>query len=680
MFIKNDASDKRTWRDVTKKLVSALSAPEKMSLGVYHPLASLVIASVLAGLFLAVSIAGNLVRSHDESRDQTRLIAAIVSEDLAAGRLGKVERVLSQAGEGRLALNDPDGVLVAGEADISRRPGTITAPVVHDGRPIATLSSHNLVAFRLQMPVWLIVLLCALAMLAAILFGHFHSRRLVHGLAKIEEDVDRLASSGGRGGERLDNFVELRRLHARVARALSSLVRERDGLRVLAYRHPVTGLPNLGALQDRLEMLLQGADYDAPVCYMLLDLDRFGRACEMLGAGPGNELLREAARRMEVELAKICKTGIIHSSEAMLAHFHSDDFGIVLSGITSRKDASSVARAMRAAFVRPFDLDGRRISLGLSGGIVIAPEDGDHADDLMRRASIAHSSLREEGRTGFRFFTPRLDRVAKGRMQLETEMRRGLAQGEFEPFFQPKIDFRTGRIAGCEALARWQRDGGRSVSPGAFIPVAEESGLIDEIGQTILERACEAAVGWLLEGLPMPVAVNVSPSQVAHEEFRDLVIGVLARTGLPPRLLELEITESVAVSDPKAFRNVMNPLKAMGVRLAIDDFGTGHSNLSILSRLNFDVFKIDRQFIAGLDGDDSAPAIVEMILAMAESLGLETVAEGIETPEQARFLRGRGCTLGQGFLYSRALPEAEFREFARKWNDRRAPRTQVQAS
>lgn len=655
---------------MTEKLAPA-RVTSRMSLFLFHPLMSVAISVTLVAAFLAVSIGANFSRSHTDSQRQTEMIARMVASDVAAGDMAGVERVFEAAGQDALALVSPEGRHLAGEPELLDRGRTLFAPVIHDGREIAKLHSHELSAFRMQTPVWLVALICVSAILVAAVFGYLYSQRLVRDIAAIEQDIDRVAHQARDPGREFGSFAELQRLRLHTVRTLRSLLRERDDLRSLAYHHPVTGLPNLAALQEYVERILPEADEHSSVCFMFINLDRFGRACEMLGAGPGNALLAKAAERMKAELAKISGQGLIHVEETRLAHLHSDDFGVVLSGLSSRKDASLVARAMRAAFVKPFNLDGRRITLGLSGGIVMAPEDGDRAEDLMRRGRIALSSLRDEGRTGFRFFTPRLDRVAKGRLELETDMRRALARDEFEPFFQPKIDFRTGRVSGCEALARWTRKDGGSVSPGAFIPVAEESGLIDEIGQRILYRSCEAAVGWLREGLAIPVAVNVSPSQVARSDFRDQVIGTLAQTGLPPKFLELEITESVAVSDQKKFENVMHPLKAMGVRLAIDDFGTGHSNLSILSRLNFDVFKIDRQFIAGLDGHDSAPAIVEMILAMGESLGLETVAEGIETPEQARFLRRRGCTLGQGFLYARALCESEFREFAESWNHRR---------
>ena len=288
--------------------------------------------------------------------------------------------------------------------------------------------------------------------------------------------------------------------------------------------------------------------------------------------------------------------------------------------------------------------------------------------------------MREEATSGFRFFTPRLTRVARGKYKLEDELREAVANREFKAVFQPKVDFKTGKVVGAEALARWRRHNGKIISPAAFIPLAEETGLISQIGEQILEAACQSARVWMKEGLNVSVAVNVSPRQFERGNLTDTVMDVLKRTGLHPNRLELEITESMAVESPAKVAEVMGPLRMMGMKLAIDDFGTGHSNLSMLTQLPFDVFKIDRQFVSALEGDKQAPAIVEMILAMAETLGLQTVAEGVETERQADFLRRRGCTMGQGFLYSPGLPHGAFLDFLRAFRANPQPLDSRKAS
>ena len=300
-------------------------------------------------------------------------------------------------------------------------------------------------------------------------------------------------------------------------------------------------------------------------------------------------------------------------------------------------------------------MSGQSVTLGISGGIVIAPEDADTMHKLFRHAELALRQVRTDTGSGFRYFSPRLNRVARGKYMLEAELRDAVANREFKTHFQPKIDFQTGQVVGAEALARWVRPNGKIISPNTFIPLAEETGLVTQIGEQVLEAACESARIWMQEGFNATVAVNVSPRQFQSSDLTETVLAILKRTGLPPNRLELEITESMAVSEPEKVARVMRPLRSLGTKLAIDDFGTGHSNLSILTQLPFDVFKIDRQFVSALESDEQAPAIIEMILAMAETLGLNTVAEGVETERQADFLRRRGCSMAQGFLYLVAI-------------------------
>jgi EAL domain-containing protein (putative c-di-GMP-specific phosphodiesterase class I) len=240
--------------------------------------------------------------------------------------------------------------------------------------------------------------------------------------------------------------------------------------------------------------------------------------------------------------------------------------------------------------------------------------------------------------------------------------------------FQPKVKLESGELVGAEALARWRRPDGAIVSPGVFIPIAEELGLIGTLGKQVMRDACFAAAGWNRKGIVSSVAVNVSPHQFDDPDFVSSVFQALDDSGLPPDLLELEITESAAVADADRVARTMWPLRNRGVRLAIDDFGTGHSNFAAITRLPFDVFKIDQQFVRALSTDPHAPAIVEMILAMAEALGQETVAEGVETKEQADFLLRRACTIGQGYYYSPPLPAAEFDAFVRSYRPRPADR------
>ena len=488
-------------------------------------------------------------------------------------------------------------------------------------------------------------------------------------LQKFLAYLDDTTSMRPRGVESV-MFKELRRLRVAVTRRVSHLRRENERLERIAYVDQQTGLPNTIALEAYIERKLPFASFDAPAAFFLLDLDQFGRAAERLGSLATNSLLNSVGERLTGCMTNL-EAPVASSLEgSMIAALHNDQFAIFLPNAITRENVSNIARAIRVAFAQPFEINGQSISVGMSGGIVMAPEDADSAQKLFRHADLALQQVRQESASGFRYFSPRLNRVARGKYMLEAELREAVAAREFKAVFQPKVDFATGKIVGCEALARWQRANGKIISPAAFIPLAEETGLVNQIGEQILESACECAVVWMKEGFDVSVAVNVSPRQFMTVDLTNLVLEVLKRTGLPPARLELEITESMAVSDPTKVDRVMRPLRALGVKLALDDFGTGHSNLSMLTQLPFDVFKIDRQFVSALDADRQAPAIVEMILAMAETLGLKTVAEGVETERQADFLSRRGCSMAQGFLYSPGLPQEGFLELLRGWDDR----------
>jgi EAL domain-containing protein (putative c-di-GMP-specific phosphodiesterase class I) len=259
-----------------------------------------------------------------------------------------------------------------------------------------------------------------------------------------------------------------------------------------------------------------------------------------------------------------------------------------------------------------------------------------------------------------RTFTPALDRAAAARLTLEREMRAALEANQFRAYFQPKVNLRTGRIEGAEALARWVKPDGAIVSPARFIPQAEEMGLIGPLSEVILRDACWKAAAWHREGLEAHIAVNVSALQFADDRFAAKVLRILDQSGLPNSFLQLEITESVALEDSKRAIERIEPLRARGIRFAIDDFGTGHSSLAALTRLPFDLLKIDQSFVRGLNHDRHAPAIVETILAMAAALEYDVIAEGVETEAQAEYLRRRGCPMAQGFLYGAAVPPHEF--------------------
>jgi EAL domain-containing protein (putative c-di-GMP-specific phosphodiesterase class I) len=288
---------------------------------------------------------------------------------------------------------------------------------------------------------------------------------------------------------------------------------------------------------------------------------------------------------------------------------------------------------------------------------------------------MAMYQAKEEGKNTFRFFSPELNVQASHRMEIETDLRKALANGELELFYQPKIDALENRVFGMEGLIRWHHPEKGMINPGEFISIAEDCGLIVPLGEYVIETACRQLVKFAKEGIELPIAVNISMQQFDKGDFAEVVTALLKKTGADPRLLELEITESMAMSNPEVALRHINQLKEMGVRFAIDDFGTGYSNLAQLSRLPFDVFKIDRSFVMALDGDDkNGDAIVRTIIAMAHSLSYKTVAEGVETQEQKEALQAAGCRVMQGFLFAKPMALSDLNAWMLDFNSQHAHR------
>lgn len=432
----------------------------------------------------------------------------------------------------------------------------------------------------------------------------------------------------------------------------------------MAYTDPVTRLPNRLRFVSRLETVI-GAGQAAHL--VICDLDKFRQVNVTYGPVAADLALAKVAERLRAAAVEGKVPGFF------LGRIGADQFGLLLSGATDL-NIGPFLKAAGAAISEPITVDDQVLRVTVSFGIASAPTDAATGADLLKLAEVALKEAKREATQGLAFFDQRLLDRARAQTKLEEEVRAGIERGEFVAVFQPKVKLETGELVGAEALARWHRPDGAIVSPGVFIPIAEELGLISTLGKQVMRDACFAAAGWNSKGIISSVAVNVSPHQFDDPDFVTSVYQALDDSGLPPDHLELEITESAAVADPDRVARIMWPLRNRGVRLAIDDFGTGHSNFAAITRLPFDVFKIDQQFVRALSTDPHAPAIVEMILAMAEALGQETVAEGVETKEQADFLLRRACTIGQGYYYSPPLPAAEFDAFVRSYRPRPADR------
>ena len=433
----------------------------------------------------------------------------------------------------------------------------------------------------------------------------------------------------------------------------------------LAYVDMVTELPNRERFRKETERVARRAlEEDHTGAVLFIDLDRFKRVNDSLGIGEGDRLLEMVGRRLK-EVVRGCDLAAGRMDDpSMVARLGGDEFTALLPKIDDSADAARVANKLVDAIRLPFEIGGHQVFLGASIGVSVFPQDGADPETLMRHADLAMAHAKRAGGAAAQFFEPTMNQSAFERLVLENELRDAVQKDELVVFYQPKVLMKDGSIAGAEALVRWQHPTAGLLSPGAFIEAAEECGLIGEIGDWVLRRACNQAAAWRAAGLEIPVAVNVSAMQFDREGFSQSVLEALEDADLPPHLLELELTESVAMENPERVIEQVQPLRDKGVNFAIDDFGTGHSSLAYLTRMPFDVFKIDMSFVRHMTTDPHARIVVETILAMAKSLKLETVAEGVETPEQMTMLKAMGATLAQGFLFGRPMPYDQFMDYA----------------
>lgn len=480
--------------------------------------------------------------------------------------------------------------------------------------------------------------------------------------------------------------TNLKRLGARVdirtgdeletlARAINRMMQRLDAsmkrIQQLAFVDTVTELPNRDRFRTESDELIKVSVAANTVgAVVALDVDRFTHVQSTLGQVAGQELLGLVSERLAAAVRasdRIVRLKTCGNRPALLARLNGSEFAILLPDLTDPTEAGRFAQLVAASLRQPFELGSHRIVLGASAGIAVFPHDGETGEEVIRSAELALSHARNAGGGRVVFFTRKLNQRALEKLVLENEIRAGIERNQFIAYFQPKIDLGTGRICGCEALVRWNHPTHGLVSPGRFIEAAEETGLIGPLGDAVMRDAAFKAAGWLSRGLAVRVAVNVSAVQFQDDNFTRKVFQILQESGLPPTLFELEITESIAMSDPERVGRLLEPIRAKGVRIAMDDFGTGHSNLASLTRLPFDVFKIDQSFVQALGKDRTAPTMIETIIAMAGGLNYETVAEGVETPEQAAFLKNRGATIGQGYLFGEPMPVDQFEAYVRKW-------------
>ena len=418
----------------------------------------------------------------------------------------------------------------------------------------------------------------------------------------------------------------------------------------LSHTDALTGLPNRRLLEDRVEFALAMAQRNGqPFALMVFNLDRFKHVNDTLGMGAGDKVLLEVTERIKSCLRNVDTVARLGGDEFVLLVHHADAAG-----------AEATARRLLDAMGRPFTQGGESFTVTCSIGVALCPSDGNALDELMRGAATAMQRAKESGRASFRFHQAQTEGVRRSRMQMDHAMRQALVSGLFRLHFQPQVDLKTGAVIGAEALIRWRDPVLGEVSPGEFIPVAEESGFIIPIGDWVLSQAVRQAAAWRARGIVMPVSINVSALQFQQTDFLQRVQHELTTAGLPPELLELELTESILIRDSEDALRRLEALHQLGVGLAIDDFGTGYSSLGYLKRFPIHRLKIDRSFVSHLPGDASDQALVNAIVQLGRAMNLKVIAEGVETEPQRQFLLDAGCDEFQGYLYAAALDSASF--------------------
>ena len=439
---------------------------------------------------------------------------------------------------------------------------------------------------------------------------------------------------------------------------ISERVRYQHALEYQANHDSLTGLANRNLLNDRIEQALAWAKRNGLVMgVMLLDLDHFKLINDASGHSAGDALLKEVAQRL---IACVRETDTV-------ARLGGDEFVIILTDLPQPDDVDRIAEEILTALSRPVEVAGRDIFVTASIGVSLYPRDGDHGEILLRYADIAMYRVKEHGRNSVRQFVPEMGSTASSRLDMEGAMRRGLERGEFVLHYQPKIDLGTQALVGAEALIRWQHPQIGLIQPIEFIRLAEETGLILPLGEWVLTEACRQQVLWREQGVaPLNISINMSARQFRQEDLTDRTAAVFASTGADPTRFIVELTESMVMQDVDSTLGSLRALKKLGLSLSLDDFGTGYSSLSYLRRFPIDELKIDRSFINDIHTNPDDAAIAGAIIAMARSLGLTVVAEGVENKEQAELLSALGCTQVQGYYYARPLTISAFTALLRE--------------
>jgi diguanylate cyclase (GGDEF)-like protein len=607
----------------------------------HHVVAAPIMAPSLVGWVVFGSELGPPQMHRLEQLSAVPINARVLTRGQGAGWSG--DAAIAAFVEARIGDNAP--------ARLDESGGTAIALVkplqgMGDGESAALLLRYPLsLAMAPYKPLQLAMGLTGLLGLILVVFG---SWRLSLTLTRPISMLD-LAAQRMEQGETVEVQVETKDEIGRLAQSFNRMaagIAERERrITQLAFNDSLTGLPNRAFFRQHLDLELKQAERRGRLVALLcVDLDNFKAVNDTLGHPVGDELLRAVALRLGANVG-----------DAMVARLGGDEFTVILAHRDAHEAAGAVAGRLIAALAGPFEIGNQQVAVGASVGIAMAPGDAGDADTLLKNADLALYQAKAEGGGTYRFFESEMNARAQARHLLEADLKRAIANGEFELYYQPLFDLGTNRIGSFEALIRWHHPSRGLVAPDEFIPLAEETGLIVPIGAWVIQEACRQATKW---PEAVRVAVNVSSVQFLRPGLPQVLVQALAASGLDPTRLEVEITESIFLESSEALISVLHSLRNLGIRIALDDFGTGYSSLSYLQSFPFDKIKIDRSFIQQLLTRSGSTAIVRAITDLARALGMETTAEGVEDPDQLAELRLHGCSSAQGYLFSRPVDAA----------------------
>lgn len=579
---------------------------------------------------------GSLAANSDTDQSGTILDLENAYHRIQAGMKHQVERI--EAGDikggaeiNRREVKDNANLVFSILSDMKRN-AQVTAQ--------ARLNENNAAASRAR---YLSVAIAVVVSFVALALGLYVVRSVTTALQNALRVANNIAD--GKLGNRIVSSVR-----DETGQLLDALARMDQQLRQMIYYDPLTSLPNRFLFTECLKQMIVAVPSAQHKLngVMMIDMDRFKGVNDSMGHAVGDELLRKAAERL-----RAC----VRAGDTV-ARLGGDEFAVLLPDILRQDDLEEIARTIIDKFEEHFMLNEKEVFVSCSIGVALHPTDSAGADDLMKYADSAMYHAKRSGRRGFRFYTKALTLDAATRLALDSELRRAIERGELELHYQPKVSLQNNEVIGSEALLRWCRPGIGLVSPNEFIPLAEETGLIVDLGKWVFREACRTAVEWNAGDVaPHTVAVNLSARQFQYQDLTSTVDEIMSETGCRPEWLELEITESLLLAEDDTILNTLSAFKSRGLSIAIDDFGTGYSALGYLARFPIDTLKIDSSFVQKATTDRRHAELVKAILSIARCLGHRVVAEGVETAEQAAFLHENGCQVAQGFLYSRPLPK-----------------------